>query len=98
MPGSAHAIGPGPVLRSIHQTDEQFDRQAAATPLGRGTSPEEIARTVTFILDQPAMTGQMIALDGGQHIAWRTPDVVDVEGPPLPASSVGRPSKSDVTS
>lgn len=75
-----NAIGPGPVLRSIHQTDEQFARQASATPLQRGTSPEEIARAVTFILDQPSMTGQMIALDGGQHIAWRTPDVVDVEG------------------
>ena len=84
-----NAIGPGPVLRSIHQTDEQFARQAASTPLERGTSPEEIARTVTFILDQPAMTGQMIALDGGQHIAWRTPDVVDVEGsaPSGPSSS-----------
>ena len=75
-----NAIGPGPVLRSIHQSDEQFARQAAATPLGHGTSPDEIARAVTFILDQPAMTGQMIALDGGQHLAWRTPDVIDVEG------------------
>lgn len=77
-----NAIGPGPVLANIHQTAEQFARQAAATPLGHGTSPEEIARAVTFILDQPAMTGQMIALDGGQHLAWKTPDVVDAEGTP----------------
>lgn len=93
-----NAIGPGPVLRSIHQTDEQFARQAAATPLERGTSPEEIARTVTFILDQPAMTGQMIALDGGQHIAWRTPDVVDVEGSAPSGRSVTSSTKSDPTS
>jgi NAD(P)-dependent dehydrogenase (short-subunit alcohol dehydrogenase family) len=70
-----NAIGPGPVLKSAHQTDEEFRRQCEATILGRGTTPEEIARAVRFILDAPAMTGQMIALDGGQHLAWDTPDV-----------------------
>ena len=86
-----NAIGPGPVLRSIHQTEEQFARQAAATPLERGTSPQEIARAVIFLLEQPAITGQMIALDGGQHLAWRTPDVVDVEGSASTASPGGIP-------
>ena len=71
-----NAIGPGPVLKSIHQTDADFAAESAATILGRGTSPDEIAAAVRFILDAPAMTGQMIALDSGQHLAWRTPDVV----------------------
>lgn len=75
-----NGIGPGPVLRSIHQSDEQFARQAAATPLGRAIRPEEIASAVRFILDASSMTGQMIALDAGQHLAWETPDVVGVEG------------------
>ena len=70
-----NAIGPGPVLKSAHQTDEEFRRQCEATILGRGTTPEEIASAIRFILDAPAMTGQMIALDGGQHLAWDTPDV-----------------------
>ena len=70
-----NAIGPGPVLKSAHQTDEEFRRQCEATILGRGTTPEEIANAILFILDAPAMTGQMIALDGGQHLAWDTPDV-----------------------
>jgi NAD(P)-dependent dehydrogenase (short-subunit alcohol dehydrogenase family) len=70
-----NAIGPGPVLKSAHQTDEEFRRQCEATILGRGTTPEEIAGAIRFILDAPAMTGQMIALDGGQHLAWDTPDV-----------------------
>ncbi len=70
-----NAIGPGPVLKSAHQTDEEFRRQCEATILRRGTTPEEIASAVRFILDAPAMTGQMIALDGGQHLAWETPDV-----------------------
>ena len=66
-----NGIGPGPVLRSIHQTDADFAAEAAATPLSRATSPDEIAAAVRFILDAPAMTGQMIALDGGQHLSWR---------------------------
>jgi len=71
-----NAIGPGPVLRSIHQSADEFAQEQASTILGRGTTPEEIAAAVRFILDAPAMTGQMIALDGGQHLAWRTPDIV----------------------
>jgi NAD(P)-dependent dehydrogenase (short-subunit alcohol dehydrogenase family) len=67
-----NAIGPGPVLPSPYQTEEEFRRQYESTPLHRGTSPEEIAAAVRFILHAPAMTGQMIALDGGQHLAWDT--------------------------
>lgn len=70
-----NAIAPGPVLQSIHQTAEQFADEQLATPLGRGTTPAEIAKTIHFILETPAMTGQMIALDGGQHLAWQAPDV-----------------------
>jgi NAD(P)-dependent dehydrogenase (short-subunit alcohol dehydrogenase family) len=70
-----NAIGPGPVLKSAHQTDEEFRRQCEATILRRGTTPDEIAAAIRFILAAPAMTGQMIALDGGQHLAWDTPDV-----------------------
>ena len=75
-----NGIGPGPVLASTHQTPEQFDRQRAATPLERGSTAEEIAAAIRFILDAPAMTGQMIALDGGQHLAWCTPDVTSLTG------------------
>ena len=70
-----NAIAPGPVLKSAYQTDEEFRRQCEATILRRGTTPGEIARAVRFIIDAPAMTGQMIALDGGQHLSWETPDV-----------------------
>ena len=66
-----NAIGPGPILRSIHQSEADFAAEQAATLLGRGASPDEIAAAVGFILDAPAMTGQMIALDGGQHLGFR---------------------------
>jgi NAD(P)-dependent dehydrogenase (short-subunit alcohol dehydrogenase family) len=72
-----NGIGPGPTLPSPRQTPEQFARQRALMPLQRGTSPREIAAAMRFILSAPAMTGQMIALDGGQHLGWaqsqRTP-------------------------
>jgi NAD(P)-dependent dehydrogenase (short-subunit alcohol dehydrogenase family) len=65
-----NGIGPGPTLPSPRQTAEQFAQQCRAMPLGRGTSPAEICEAVQFILNAPAMTGQMIALDGGQHLGW----------------------------
>lgn len=65
-----NGIGPGPALPSARQTQAQFDRQAASVPLGHGTSPQEVAAAVIAILSLPAMTGQMIALDGGQHLQW----------------------------
>lgn len=68
-----NGIGPGPTLPSPRQTDEQFREQWRRMPLGRGTTPEEIARAVEFILAAPAMTGQMIALDGGEHLGWQVP-------------------------
>jgi NAD(P)-dependent dehydrogenase (short-subunit alcohol dehydrogenase family) len=65
-----NGIGPGPALPSARQTPEQFARQCASVPLGRGTSPDEVARAALAILALPSMTGQMIALDGGQHLQW----------------------------
>ena len=65
-----NGIGPGPALPNTRQTQDQFDRQAASMPLGRGTTPEEVGRAALAILCLPAMTGQMIALDGGQHLQW----------------------------
>lgn len=69
-----NAIGPGPTLPSPRQDDLQFARQSSATPLGHGTTPEEICDAVQFILAAPSLTGQMIALDGGQHLGWRNSD------------------------
>jgi len=74
-----NAIGPGPALPSIRMDDAEFRKQSRLTLLGRGTSPMEISAAVKFILSQPSLTGQMIALDGGQHLVWQTPDVVEVK-------------------
>jgi NAD(P)-dependent dehydrogenase (short-subunit alcohol dehydrogenase family) len=74
-----NAIGPGPTLRGTRQSEGHFVAQRAATVLGRGASPEEICRALEFLLDSPGVTGQLICVDGGQHLAWRTPDVLGVE-------------------
>ncbi|WP_158932233.1 SDR family oxidoreductase [Acidisphaera sp. S103] len=73
-----NAIGPGPALPSPRQSEAQFARQSASVPLGHGTDPDEIGRAVVAILSLPAMTGQMIALDGGQHMQWAAPGYVAV--------------------
>ncbi len=65
-----NAVGPGPTLNSARQSEEQFARQWASVPLRRQVMPREIADAVRFILDAPSLTGQMIAVDGGQHLGW----------------------------
>ena len=72
------AIGPGPAMKSERQAEDDFARQVAAVPLGRGPMLAEFDRAIGFLLGAPSLTGQMIALDGGQHLAWQTPDVVGV--------------------
>jgi len=66
-----NAIGPGPTLPNPYQSQAEFDSQRARMPLGRGTTPAEICTAVRFILEAPGMTGQMIALDGGQHLGCK---------------------------
>ena len=63
-----NAVGPGPTLASIHQSEETFADEVQSLPLQRSPSLGEIAACVKFIIDSPSMTGQMIALDGGQHL------------------------------
>jgi NAD(P)-dependent dehydrogenase (short-subunit alcohol dehydrogenase family) len=70
-----NAVGPGPTLKNPRQSDADFDRQRDATILGRGANPADICAAVRYLLDAEAVTGQMIAVDGGQHLIWRTPDV-----------------------
>jgi len=70
-----NAIGPGPTMRNARQSEEDFARQRDATVLKRGAEPEDVAKAVAYLLDAEAVTGQMLAVDGGQHLIWQTPDV-----------------------
>lgn len=74
-----NGIGPGPTLRGGRQSEEHFGKQRAATILQRGANPADITAALGYFLDAPALTGQMLAVDGGQHLAWETPDVLGVE-------------------
>jgi NAD(P)-dependent dehydrogenase (short-subunit alcohol dehydrogenase family) len=70
-----NAVGPGPTMRNVRQSEEDFARQRDATVLKRGAEPEDVARAVSYLLGAEAVTGQMLAVDGGQHLIWQTPDV-----------------------
>ena len=70
-----NAVGPGPTLRNERQSEADFARQRGATLLGHGADPADICAAVRYLLEAPAVTGQMIAVDGGQHLIWQTPDV-----------------------
>ncbi len=65
-----NAIGPGPTIKSKFQTDEEFKSQCKSLPLQKGAKPEQVAETISFLLKVNSITGQMIALDGGQHLGW----------------------------
>lgn len=70
-----NAIGPGPTLASVHQDAAAFEAETAATPLGRGVTLDDITAAALYLIDARSTTGQMIAVDSGQHLAWRTPDI-----------------------
>ena len=74
-----NAIGPGPTMRGGRQTEEHFARQRAATVLERGSDPEDICAALAYLLRAKAVTGQVICVDGGQHLAWQTPDILGLE-------------------
>jgi NAD(P)-dependent dehydrogenase (short-subunit alcohol dehydrogenase family) len=74
-----NGIGPGPTMQGARQSAAHFAAQRDATPLRRGAGPGDIVGALRYILTSPALTGQMLAVDGGQHLAWRTPDVLGVE-------------------
>jgi NAD(P)-dependent dehydrogenase (short-subunit alcohol dehydrogenase family) len=74
-----NAIGPGPTLQGARQSDSHFARQRAATVLGRGADAAGICDALRYLLTARAVTGQLICVDGGQHLAWQTPDVLGVE-------------------
>ena len=73
-----NGIGPGPTMQNVRQQSSDFSKQVDATLTGRGSTPDDIVRAMHFLIEADAVTGQMIAVDGGQHLIWQTPDVVDV--------------------
>jgi NAD(P)-dependent dehydrogenase (short-subunit alcohol dehydrogenase family) len=70
-----NAVGPGPTMKNERQSPADFEQQREATILRRGAEPADICAAVRYLLEAPSVTGQMIAVDGGQHLIWQTPDV-----------------------
>ncbi len=74
-----NAIGPGPTLQGHRQSEGHFKAQRANTVLERGANPSDITAALGYFLDAHAVTGQLLCVDGGQHLGWRTPDVLGLE-------------------
>ncbi|MEM7720423.1 MAG: SDR family oxidoreductase [Pseudomonadota bacterium] len=74
-----NAIGPGPTMQGVRQSRDHFAAQRANTVLKRGAEPSDVSHAVGYFLDAPSVTGQLICVDGGQHLGWETPDVQGVE-------------------
>jgi NAD(P)-dependent dehydrogenase (short-subunit alcohol dehydrogenase family) len=74
VPLRVNAVAPGPVLPSPRQSETQFAAQAAAVPLGHGPTPDDIADAVLYLAGAKSVTGVTLAVDGGQHLSWRTAD------------------------
>lgn len=74
-----NGIGPGPTLQATRQSDAHFADQRAATVLERGANTSDITGALAYFLNAPAVTGQLLCVDGGQHLCWQTPDVLGVE-------------------
>ena len=72
-----NAIAPGPTLKHAAQTDTEFAGRLETILLKRGPELAEFARTILYLVENRSITGQMIGLDGGQHLAWETPDVAE---------------------
>ena len=74
-----NGIGPGPTLQGARQSEDHFNRQRQATILGRGANRSDITAALGYFIDSPGVTGQLLCVDGGQHLGWKTPDVLGVE-------------------
>jgi NAD(P)-dependent dehydrogenase (short-subunit alcohol dehydrogenase family) len=71
-----NAIGPGPTVRGHRQSEDHFARQRAGTVLQRGSDPEDILHALDYLLTAKAVTGELLCVDGGQHLGWQTPDIL----------------------
>ena len=70
-----NAIGPGPTIRAARQSEDHFAAQRAGTVLGRGADAGDVVSALRYLVGAKAVTGQLICVDGGQHLGWRTADV-----------------------
>ncbi|SFD57199.1 NAD(P)-dependent dehydrogenase, short-chain alcohol dehydrogenase family [Sulfitobacter brevis] len=74
-----NAIGPGPTLKGHRQRQRHFEHQRAKMLLERGSNPEDIIAALGYFLDAPAVTGQLLCVDAGQHLGWQTPDEMGID-------------------
>ena len=74
-----NAISPGPTLKNKRQTEKHFEKQWKSVLLKKAVKPENICETVKLLIQNDAITGQIINVDSGQRLAWQTPDIINLK-------------------
>ena len=74
-----NGIAPGPTLKNKRQSEKHFRKQYLVTPLKKQVDVEEICNAVDFIIKNRSITGQVIALDSGQSLNWKTVDIINIK-------------------
>jgi len=74
-----NGIAPGPTLKNIRQSKKNFKKQYLSTLLKKQVDTEEICSAVKFFIENKSVTGQIIAIDSGQSLNWKTTDIVEIK-------------------
>tara|TARA_B100000963_G_C22571972_1_gene646550 strand:+ start:46 stop:801 length:756 start_codon:yes stop_codon:yes gene_type:complete len=74
-----NAVSPGPTLKNKRQSEKHFKKQWKSTILGKKVDTENISSAVKFLINNYNITGQIINVDSGQRLAWKTPDIINVK-------------------
>jgi len=72
-----NAVSPGPTLKNKRQSEKHFKKQWKSTILGKKVDTKNISSAVRFLINNENITGQIINVDSGQRLAWKTPDIVN---------------------
>ena len=74
-----NGIAPGPTIKNKRQSDKHFKKQWKSLILKNKVDPENICKTIKYLINNDNITGQIISVDGGQSLAWKTPDIINVK-------------------
>tara|TARA_A100001011_G_C14173217_1_gene783480 strand:- start:309 stop:1064 length:756 start_codon:yes stop_codon:yes gene_type:complete len=72
-----NAVSPGPTLKNKRQSERHFKKQWKSTILEKKVDTKNISSAVKFLINNNNITGQVINVDSGQRLAWKTPDIIN---------------------
>ena len=74
-----NGIAPGPTIKNKRQSLKHFKKQYLSTLLKKSVDTKEICSAIKFLITNKSITGQIIAIDSGQNLNWKTPDIIGIK-------------------